>query len=58
MKDAEAGGDTHFTGEGVVGAGGRLEGARIDRVRLYTAAGWYGGIIKCKASSLKLDIRT
>jgi hypothetical protein len=46
------GGVTHFTGDGVSGAGGSVVGARRDCVRTNTGDGRFGGITKCKISSL------
>jgi len=48
------GGVVHFTGEGVLGAGGSVVGANIDCVSDSTAESTLGGIIKCIVSSLHI----
>jgi hypothetical protein len=52
IDDSVEDGTIHFTGEGTVGAGGRLEGASRDIERLNTAGAKCGGIRKCNVSSL------
>lgn len=40
------GGVVHFTGDGVVGAGGRVVGAKTDWVRVKTEGSMLGGMMK------------
>ena len=46
------GSDFHFTGDGVSGEGGSIAGARRDFVAESTLSDRFGGIRKCKCSSL------
>lgn len=45
--------ETHLTGEGVAGGGGSVAGDRRVCVADKTSGGTYGGIRKCKCSSLR-----
>ncbi len=42
----------HLTTEGVSEGGGKVAGANSLYVKLYTAAGKFGGMMKCSVSSL------
>lgn len=56
--EEEEGAVTHFIGEGVGGAGGRVAGASNVCVAVYMAGGRCGGIRKCIFSSLKWSQKT
>ena len=47
-EDWEAGIEVHLTGERAAGGGGRLAGANTFCVAASTAAGRFGGTMKCK----------
>lgn len=55
-EEAAAAVETHLMGEGVAGAGGRVAGARRDCVAVKMSTCKFGGIKKCKCSSLLPDI--
>lgn len=50
--DEDEGGVTHLIVDGVAGAGGKVAGARRDCVSANIEGGKFGGIRKCKFSSL------
>ena len=50
--EAAADTDVHFTGEGVVGGGGIVAGARTAWVAASVAGGRFGGIMNKSCSSL------
>ena len=56
-EDWAAGTDTHLTGEGTAGAGGRLAGESACCVAVSTGAGKFGGMRKCMWSSLQRDLQ-
>ena len=51
-EDCAAGTETHLTGEGTEGGGGKLAGAKTLWVATRTAAGRFGGMMKWSWSSL------